>query len=63
MPTIKINDKEYDFEKLSDAAKNQLKLLQIADQIIARLNAQLTISQTARSVYAKELEAELSRQG
>jgi hypothetical protein len=61
MPTIRINDKEYDLDKLSENAKAQLQMLQVADQTIARLNAQLTISQTARSVYAQALETELAK--
>jgi hypothetical protein len=55
MPTIKINDKNYDTETLSDAAKAQLTSLQVTDQEIQRLNIQLAIAQTARNAYARAL--------
>jgi len=60
MPTIKIDDKEYDLDKLSENAKAQLQNLQVSDQVIARLNAQLAICKTAQAVYAKALKTELS---
>lgn len=55
MPTITINDKQYDTDTLSDNAKQQLQMLQITDAEIARLNAQLAIAQTARNAYAQAL--------
>jgi hypothetical protein len=58
---VTIDGKEYVLEDLSDAARAQLKNLQIADQEIARLNMQLAISQTARNAYANALNAELPK--
>jgi hypothetical protein len=55
MPTIKINDKNYDTDALSDSAKAQLTSLQVTDQEIQRLNIQLAIAQTARNAYARAL--------
>jgi hypothetical protein len=55
MPTIKINDKQYDTDALSDSAKAQLTSLQVTDQEIQRLNIQLAIAQTARNAYARAL--------
>lgn len=55
MPTIKIDNVEYDFDALSDDAKAQLQMLQVTEQEIARLNTQLAIAQTARNAYARAL--------
>lgn len=55
MPTIKIDNKDYDLDKLSDAAKAQLTSLQVTDAEIQRLNIQLAIAQTARNAYARAL--------
>lgn len=53
---ITIDGKEYDSEKLSDAAKAQLISLQATDAEIQRLNIQLAIAGTARNAYAKALQ-------
>ena len=55
MPIIKIDDKDYDTETLSDEAKAQLQNVQFVDQEHARLNAQAAVMQTARIAYAKAL--------
>lgn len=60
MPTIKIDNVEYDTDKLSDDAKAQLVSLQFCDQELARLQAQAAAYQTARMAYAKALQAALS---
>ena len=59
MTTIKIDDKEYDTDKLSDEAKAQLASLQFCDQELQRLQAQAAAYQTARIAYAKALQAAL----
>ena len=59
MTTIKINYIEYDTNKLSDEAKDQLVSLQFCDQELARLQAQTAAYQTARMAYAKALQSEL----
>jgi hypothetical protein len=56
MPTIKIDGKDFDTEKLSEEAKAQLVSLQVTDAEIHRLNIQLAIAQTARNSYAKALQ-------
>lgn len=58
MPTIKIEGKEYDTEKLSDEAKKQLSALQIVENEIRRLQVQLSIAHTARNVHAQLLKNE-----
>lgn len=55
MPKIKINDKEYDSDRLSKEAKQHLQLLVAADAEIKRLQTQLAIAQTAKNAYAKAL--------
>jgi hypothetical protein len=59
MPTIKIDNVDYDTDKLSDEAKAQLVSLQFCDQELARLQAQAAAIQTARMAYAKALQAAL----
>lgn len=59
MPTIKIDNIDYDTDKLSDEAKAQLVNLQFCDQELVRLQAQAAAIQTARMAYAKALQAAL----
>lgn len=55
MPTIKIDNIDYDLDSLSAEAKAQLQMLQITDQEIKRLQAQLMIAQTAHNAYLQAL--------
>ena len=55
MPTLTIDNKQYDTDSVSDDAKKQLTSLQVTDQEIQRLNIQLAIAQTARNAYARAL--------
>jgi hypothetical protein len=48
MPTIKIDNIDYDTDTLSTEAKQQLQMHSITDSEINRLQAQLAIAQTAR---------------
>ena len=59
MPTIKIDNVDYDTDKLSNEAKAQLINMQFCDQELARLQAQAAAYQTARQAYAKALQAAL----
>ena len=61
MPTIKIDNKDYDLDKLSDEAKQQLEMLVATDNKIRELQRDLAITQTARNAYAKALEALLPK--
>ena len=63
MPIIKINNKDYDTNQMSDEAKSQLANIQLTDQEIQRLQIRLAITQTARNAYAKALQAALTAQG
>jgi hypothetical protein len=60
MAVIKIDDKEYDIDKLSNEAKSQLASLQFCDQELQRLQAQAAAYQTARIAYAKALNEALT---
>ena len=56
MTTIKIDNVDYDTDKLSDEAKAQLMSLQFCDQELQRLQAQAAAIQTARMAYANALK-------
>jgi hypothetical protein len=55
MPTIKVDNKEYDVDSLSIEAKAQLGGIQFVDNEIAMLRAQTTAIQAARNTYVKTL--------
>jgi hypothetical protein len=59
MTTIKIDNVDYDTDKLSGEAKAQLASIQFCDQELARLQAQSAALQTARMAYAKALQSAL----
>ena len=59
MPTIKIDNIDYDTATLSNEAKAQLISMQFCDQELQRLQAQAAAYQTARQAYAKALQAAL----
>ncbi len=59
MPTIRIDNKQYDLATLSDEAKNQLASVQFVDSELARLQAKAAALQTARMAYLKALQAAL----
>jgi hypothetical protein len=59
MPTITIDNKEYEADDLSENAKAQLISINFVDGELQRLNAQAAVLQTARVAYAKALNEEL----
>jgi hypothetical protein len=59
MPTIKIDNQDYELDQLSDEAKSQLAAMQFCDQELARLQSQAAAYQTARMAYAKALKEAL----
>jgi hypothetical protein len=59
MPNIKIDNKEYDLDTLSDECKAQLASIQFVDQELARLQAQTAVIQTAKAAYLQGLKASL----
>lgn len=60
MTIIKIDNVEYDIDKLSPETKAQLISMQFCDQELQRLQAQAAAIQTARQAYAKALQASLA---
>jgi len=60
MPTITIDNKEYEFDQLADAAKAQLAMVQFVDAELQRLSAQTAVLQTARIAYSKALNDALA---
>ena len=55
MPNITIDNKQYDYDTLSNEAKAQLASIQFVDSELARLQAKAAALQTARIAYAKAL--------
>lgn len=56
MPTIKIDEKDYEIDELSDSAKQQIISLQYVDSEIGKLNLQIAALQTARIAYGRALK-------
>lgn len=63
MTKIYIDNKEYEIDSLSVESKGQLASLQFVDQELARLQAKVAVLQTARTAYAKSLQASLPTLG
>jgi len=59
MPNIKIDNKEYDLDTLSDECKAQLASIQFVEQELARLQAQAAVLQTAKASYLLALQKSL----
>jgi len=59
MTTIKIDDKDYDVDEMSDNAKAQLISIQYCDQELQRLQLQVAAIQTARMAYGRALHEAL----
>ena len=63
MQSIKIDNKEYDLDTLSDECKAQLASIQFVEQELARLQAQAAVLQTAKAAYLQGLKASLPVMG
>lgn len=59
MPTITIDNIDYELDSLSEEAKAQLQSIQFVDQELARLQARMAAMQTARNAYVGALKAAL----
>jgi len=59
---VTIDGREYALDSLNETARTQLVNLRMADQRIAHLQADLSMTQTARSVYAKLLAENLPKE-
>jgi hypothetical protein len=59
MPTLNIDNKEYDLDTLSEACKAQLASIQFVEQELARLQAKTAAFQTAKAAYLQALQKSL----
>ena len=57
MATIKIDDKDYDVDELSEEAKAQVVSLNFVDAELNRLQLKVAAMQTARNAYANALKS------
>ena len=55
MPTVKINDKDYDFDSLSNDAKSNLASLQFVQNELKRLEAKVAVFKTSEAAYSRAL--------
>ena len=60
MPKIQIDGVDYDTDTLNEEAKKQLGAMRLIDGEISRLQLQMGIANTARSVHAQLLKAALA---
>ena len=59
MPNIKIDNKEYDLDTLSEECKAQLASIQFVEQELVRLQAKAAALQTAKAAYLQALKNSL----
>ena len=59
MATITIDGKEFEYDSLSDKAKENLVSLQFVQTELKRVEAQIAVYKTAEIGYAKALKAEI----
>ena len=63
MKKIKIEDKEFEVDELSEVARDTLASLRFAEAEIVRAQATLAAMQTARAAYARALRDEVINKG
>jgi hypothetical protein len=61
MQKIKIDDKEYELDKLPEAARAQLFHIQATEVEINRMNTLIAVMQTARTAYMRSLKSEIQK--
>lgn len=59
MPKITVDGMDYNTEDLSDNGKAQLASLQFLEAQMNKLNAEVSVYETARSAYVQALKTEL----
>ena len=59
MPTLKIDNNEYDIDTLSNKCKAQLAFIQFVEQELVRLQAKAAALQTAKAAYLQALKNSL----
>jgi Family of unknown function (DUF6447) len=61
MTVLKIDNREFEIEKLSEPARQHVQNINVVEEEIRRLNVQLAIYQTARSAYLAALRTSLPK--
>lgn len=61
MPSITIDGRNYETEKLSEVARQHVLNINIVDEEVRRLQTRLAICQTARNAYVAALQAALPK--
>jgi Family of unknown function (DUF6447) len=61
MAIINIDGKDYEIDTLSTDAKAQLQSIQFVDAELQRVQAQISVLQTARVAYSKALQQALAQ--
>jgi hypothetical protein len=61
MSKINIDGKDFVLDDLSEETKGYLASIQFIDQEMAQLKKQLTVYQTARNTYGKDLKASINK--
>jgi len=59
--TIQIDGKEYELDALSDAVKEQIKIIQFAENELIRLQGMEVVVKTALNNYRNALKASLPK--
>ena len=59
MPRIKINEKEYDIDQLTDEAKAHIASLQFVQSEIKVMTARIAVYKTAEKNYLRALQDEI----
>ena len=62
MAKIKINDKEFDIESLSDGTKAKITSLRFVQNEISTLKARIAVYKTAEANYLKSLQEDLTNE-
>tara|TARA_B100000925_G_C21901081_1_gene427143 strand:+ start:117 stop:308 length:192 start_codon:yes stop_codon:yes gene_type:complete len=62
MAKIKINEKEFDIEDLSDEAKAHVASLQFVQNEIKLMTARIAVYKTAEKNYQRALQEEISNE-
>ena len=63
MPTIKIDNQDYELDQLSEEVKAQLGSIQFCDQELARMQMHVAALQTAKNAYLQALKTSLPNLG
>ena len=61
MSHVTIDGRDFELDKLSEPARQQVVNINLVDQEIRRLQVQLKICQTARNAYAAALQGALPK--